>query len=76
MPTQYVEGEEEQLELAEPLVQQAVLEFAKLSRKPVPEHVRELLKWLARESFRLGYSHAHDRNTMRNGLFPKDEVTK
>jgi len=76
MPTQYVDGEEEQLALAEPLVNDAVRQLARFSRTPVPDHVRELLRWLAREAFRLGYQHAHDRSTLRNGLFPKDEVTK
>ena len=74
--TQYVEGEEEQLLLTEPLVHQAVAEFAKLAKRPVPDRIAELLHWLARESFRLGYQHAHDRNTIQKDLWPSDEVTK
>lgn len=70
MPTQYVDGEEEQLELAEPLVRHAVRELARASKTPVPDHVRELFAWLAREAFRLGYQHAHERNTLKKGLRP------
>lgn len=76
MPTQYVDGEEEQLELAKPLVRHAVHELARASKTPVPPHTRELLMWLAREAFRLGYSHAHARNTLKEELRPDDEVTK
>lgn len=75
MPTQYVDGEEEQLELAKPLVRHAVHELARASKTPVPDHVRELLMWLAREAFRLGYQHAHDRNTLKQELRP-DEAKK
>jgi hypothetical protein len=76
MPTQYVDGEEEQLGLAEPLVRQGQRQLAAIYRRPVPDEVVELLRWIARESFRLGYGHAHDRNTMPEELWPEDEVTK
>ena len=64
-PTQYVEGEEEQLLLTDQLVREAQTEFARLAKRPVPERVTQLLHRLARESFRLGYQHAHDRHTVR-----------
>lgn len=72
----HIDGEEEQLELAEPLIQQAIGEFAKLSRRPVPDRVAELLRWIARQCFRLGYQHAHERNTVKDNLWPHEEVTK
>jgi hypothetical protein len=74
--TQYVDGEEEQLELTEPLVANARIELARLVRTPIPDHVTQLLRWLARESFRLGYQHAHERNTVNKDLWPEEEVTR
>ena len=70
MPTQYVDGEEEQLA---PVVARSVSTLAKITKTPVPDHVRELLQWLAREAFRRGYSHAHDRSTLKDGLRPDEE---
>lgn len=76
MPTQYVEGEEERLALADPMVERAFVELARMTRAPVPEQARDLLRWIAREAFRLGYSHAHERSTVKDDLWPNDEVTK
>lgn len=73
MPTKYVEGEEEQLAM---LLSMAVRALAKQSRTPVPQDTRELLQWLAHESFRRGYSHAHTRSTLKDDLSPDDEGTK
>lgn len=75
MPTQYVEGEEEQLEYVEPFVQTAIHELARLYRQPVPDRAAQLLRWIAREAFRLGHQHAHDKNTVADELWPTDEVT-
>lgn len=72
----YVDGEEEQLELTDPLVDNARRELAKIMKRPIPDPLTQLLQWLARESFRLGYQHAHDRSTLIANLWPDDEVTK
>lgn len=72
-PSQYVEGEEEQLAM---LLSMAVRTMAKQSRTPVPQDTRELLQWLARESFRRGYNHAHTRTTLKDELSPDEDVTK
>jgi hypothetical protein len=76
MPTKYVDGEEEQLELTAQIVREAQAEIVKLTRRPIPEHVRQLLMRLSRESFRLGFKHAHDRNTLKAELWPEEEVTR
>lgn len=76
MSSQYVDGEEEQLHLVQPLIMQAKRELATLFRRPVPDRAEELLNWVAREAFRLGHQHAHDRNTLREDLWPDDEITE
>lgn len=63
MPRKYIDGEEEQLELLEPLLRAAQMQMAHVMRRPATPDVRECLLWVAREAFRLGYQHAHERNT-------------
>jgi hypothetical protein len=74
--SQYVDGEEEQLRLTDPLVDNARRELARLMKRPIPDSMTQLLNWLARESFRLGHQHAHDRSTLIADLWSDDEVTK
>jgi hypothetical protein len=73
--SEHVDGEEEQLEALQPLVRQAIGEFAMLARRPVPVRITSLLEWLAREAFRRGHAHAHSRHTVKDDLWPDDEVT-
>lgn len=71
--SQHVDGEEA---LYEPLLTQAKVHLSKLTRLPVPDTTRRLLEWLARESFRAGFQHAHSRTTVKDELRPQEEVEK
>jgi hypothetical protein len=68
--SKYVDGEQEQLELIEPLVRTAKTELAMTIRRPLPESVDELLNWIAREAFRLGHEYAHSKKTVADDLWP------
>jgi len=57
----YIDGEEEQLELLEPLLAAALMQLARTPRQS--PQTRDALAWIAREAFRLGYQHAHERST-------------
>lgn len=61
--SKHVEGEEEQLQLLLPLEREASRQLARIMRQPLTTGGTECLAWLAREAFRLGYQHAHSRNT-------------
>lgn len=56
----HIDGEEEQLDLLEPIVRSAMVQIAK---SPSLDTLHECLMWVAREAFRLGYQHAHSRST-------------
>lgn len=77
-PTQYVDGEEEQLDTIEPFIAEGQRRLAQLYRRPVPAEATELLRWIAREAFRVGHQHAHDRHTVRADPWAEfaDEETK
>jgi len=66
----HIDGEEEQVELLSPLLREASRQLAKQARSPLTAEAVECLRWLAREAFRLGYQHAHERNTVNA---PEDE---
>lgn len=60
----FVEGEREQ---TEELTQQALQLIAAGHNRPqgrLPYWLKNAVDWLARESFRAGYAHAHDRSTL------------
>jgi len=59
----HVDGEEEQLSLLDPMLREANRQLARRMRTPLTEDANECLRWLAREAFRLGFQHAHERNT-------------
>jgi hypothetical protein len=61
--SQHVDGEEEQFDLLLPLLREASKQIAADMRTPLRPKSTECLRWLAREAFRLGYQHAHSRNT-------------
>jgi hypothetical protein len=61
--SKHVEGEEEQLNLLVPVLREASRQLARAVRTPLNLEATEGLRWLAREAFRLGYNHAHERNT-------------
>jgi hypothetical protein len=63
--SEYVDGEQEQLELLTPLLREASRQIARTMRTPLNLEATECLRWLAREAFRLGYQHAHERNTVQ-----------
>ena len=69
----HVDGEEEQIDQIEPLHRAALTELSRWGQRPVSKHVIDLLRWLARESFRAGYRHAHERSTVVADLWPKDK---
>lgn len=71
--SEHIDGEEEKYE---PLFNQAKTYFAKLTRAPIAGATIKMLEWLARESFRAGYQHAHSRTTVRDDLWPDEEVKK
>jgi hypothetical protein len=71
--SQHVDGEEEQVAAIEPLHRAAMTELARWAQRPVNEAVIEMLRWLARESFRAGYRHAHERSTVSRELWPVDD---
>lgn len=68
--SEHIDGEDERCAV---LISQATAEFARATKRPVPEHVREMLAWLVREAFRRGYAHAHDRTTLKDDLWAVDE---
>lgn len=61
-PHRHIDGAEEQLELLEPILTAAARELGYLMHLP-PTAVADCLAWVARESFKLGYQHAHSRST-------------
>lgn len=69
----HIDGEDERCAV---LISQATAEFARATKRPVPEHVREMLAWLVREAFRRGFAHAHERSTLKEDLWADVEDTK
>lgn len=71
--TSHIEGEEEQLEAVEPLIVAAMIGVREITGAQSDlDHVEQAIRWLARESFRLGNRHAHKRSTAR----PKEPERK
>ena len=60
-----IDGEDEQLALLSPFLREANRQLAMQTRSPLTAEGVECLRWLAREAFRLGFQHAHDRNTVK-----------
>lgn len=63
--SKHVDGEEEQLQMLEPVLREASKQLAKTMRQPLTVASIECLRWLAREAFRLGHQHAHERSTVQ-----------
>lgn len=70
--SRYVDGEQEQLELLTPVLREASRKLAADMRQPLRPLSTECLRWLAREAFRLGFQHAHSRETVK---VPNEEST-
>lgn len=67
-----MDGEDEQLDLLEPVLREASRQLARRLRTPLNHDATECLRWLSREAFRLGFQHAHERSTLK---VPDEEST-